>query len=381
MTRAGTMHLAPGHAAFDSRVFHKECRTLAQAGYDVTLVVPHTGSETVSGVKIVPLPRARSRFERFLRNTWRVFLLAWRERADVYHLHDAETLPVGALLALAGRRVIYDSHEDLPRLARDRPWIPRWLRPAASFVVRCSERACVAVFQAVISAEAEGANRFPAARTTIVRNYALEEEFAGVTTQWPEREQRAVYVGDITYQRGVVEMIDAVDACRDLGARLTLIGRMSIPGMEEALQRRPGWDLVDYLGVRGRPAVVAELSRARVGLILWQATRKHAEGAVPVKLFEYMACGLAVVASDLPELRAIIEESGAGILVDPSDTPAAAMAMRALLEDSETAMAIGRRGADSVRHRYTWSSEAAKLLALYEAVLPRDVINGQATCR
>ena len=77
------------------------------------------------------------------------------------HLHDAEALPVGVVLAFLGRTVVLDSHEDYPRLVLDRVWIHPRLRHPVSACVRLAERLAVKRFRAVISAEDEGARAVP----------------------------------------------------------------------------------------------------------------------------------------------------------------------------------------------------------------------------
>ena len=54
-------HLSSVHPAFDDRIFHKETKTLAKAGYEVILIAQHDKEEVVDGVRIVPLPKIRSR--------------------------------------------------------------------------------------------------------------------------------------------------------------------------------------------------------------------------------------------------------------------------------------------------------------------------------
>jgi glycosyltransferase involved in cell wall biosynthesis len=369
-SRPRAVHLAPAHVPFDTRVFHKEARSLVEAGYDVAIIAVHDRAEMVDGVEIIPLPRARSRFDRFVRNTLRAFRVARARRADVYHLHDPEMLPVGALLSLLGDRVIYDSHEDLPKLVRDRPWIPRSLRPAASAATAIFERLVMPLFVVVISAEDCGARRFPAGKTHLVRNYALPSELqCAVLSPFTNRERVAIFVGALSYQRGAVQMMQAIAAVQDLGARLTLIGSMNVRGMEADLRSRPEWSVVDYLGVGDRETVWRELVSAQVGLVILQPTRKYAEGAVPVKLFEYMAAGLPVVASDFPALRDVVEDAGCGILVDPSDIDSIAKALRYLFENPSEAEAMGARGKAAVLGRYSWSSEAPALLGAYERAL------------
>ena len=119
------------HESFDTRIFHKQAKTLAKAGYDVSLIAQHNGIETVDGVTIVGLPKARDRFQRIFGLSWRAFKLARSQQADVYHFHDPELIPIGLLLKLvsfARAKVNYDVHEDYPRVARVQYWIPARLR-------------------------------------------------------------------------------------------------------------------------------------------------------------------------------------------------------------------------------------------------------------
>lgn len=369
------LHLAPGHAALDTRVFWKECRSLARAGYDVRLLVPHDRDEVRDGVTISALPRWTTRVQRFVRNPLVLARRAWAARVDVVHLHDIEALPVGILLALRGRTVVYDSHEDYPRLALDRPWIPAALRPFVARTVALLERAATRTFSAVVSAEEEGARRFPPDKVTVVRNHPLGEELDRVDVTWEERERRALYVGDITAQRGAREMVEAIGRVHP-PARLTLVGRINPPDLAEELAGLPGWSQVDLLGPQGRDRVVAELARAKVGLVLWHPTAKHAQGAVPVKLFEYMGAGLAVVGSDLPTIRAAVDRADAGHLVDPRDVEAVVASIEDLLGSGE---APGARGQEAVRQHHTWATEERRLLYLYRRLTGPEPSAASAT--
>ncbi|NLH40999.1 MAG: glycosyltransferase, partial [Planctomycetes bacterium] len=96
--RARVCILTSVHIPFDGRVFHREACSLAKAGYDVTLIAKHDKEETVSGVRVVPLPKPRSRLHRMTAVLWRLYRLAVREDADVYHFHDPELMIVGLLL-------------------------------------------------------------------------------------------------------------------------------------------------------------------------------------------------------------------------------------------------------------------------------------------
>jgi glycosyltransferase involved in cell wall biosynthesis len=105
------------------------------------------------------------------------------------------------------------------------------------------------------------------------------------------------------------------------------------------------------------------LRGARVGLLVLHPVEAHLE-SLPIKLFEYMAAGIPVVASDFPAWRELVGD--AGLLVDPYDVGAIAGAIDTLLDDPQAAEAMGARGRAAVADRYGWEGEAERLLSLYE---------------
>ncbi len=143
-------HLTTTHDAFDARVFLKECRTLADAGCDVTLCVPHEHSETVNGVRVHALPHPSGRAARATIGAWRVFAAGMASGADVLHTHDPELLPYGVLAKILGRRVVHDVHEHLPNDVLSKHYLPVWARGAIAVLVGVLERAACACFDAVI---------------------------------------------------------------------------------------------------------------------------------------------------------------------------------------------------------------------------------------
>ena len=93
-------HLTTGHHPFDTRVFQKQCRSLAANGYLVNLVVPHDKDIFIDGVHIFAIKKVKSRFDRIVISPWRAFRVAISINAEVYHLHDPDLIPIGLLLKL-----------------------------------------------------------------------------------------------------------------------------------------------------------------------------------------------------------------------------------------------------------------------------------------
>jgi len=358
--------LTSAHPVFDVRIFHKECKTLVRAGYDVTLVAGHSESLSVDGVTIKAVTPAKGRFERWFRTTAAVYSAAVAVDADVYHFHDPELIPTGLLLRARGKKVIYDMHEDLPRTVPYKPYVPKWLQPALAKVLGIGESLAVRRFSGLIAASPEISARYVAhPNLSIVQNYPLREEFpeGGET---PARSDYVVYVGlRITRARGAVEMLRAIELVPEaLRVRLKLVGTIEPGDLVQQLQGMPGWGLTEYVGPLGRVGV-SELTRnAMAGLVVLHPEPNYVNSH-PVKLFEYMCAGIPVIASDFPVFRRIIEQAQCGILVDSLSPKKIAGAIEFLAAHPEEARAMGARGRLAVNSRYNWQHEEQVLLGMY----------------
>lgn len=364
------VHLTTVHPHYDVRIFHKQAKSLAQAGYDVTLIAQHDKNEVIDGVRIIALPRPRNRFVRIFGLAWRVFWLALRERADIYHFHDPELICVGILLRIQRKRVLYDVHEDVPRQILSKHWIPLRLRRPVSEVAGLAEKVAAWALNGIVAATPAIAARFPARKTVNVQNFPILGELAvSQPIPYDRRPPDLAYVGGIADIRGAKEMIQAMELLPgNLNARLFMAGSFSPPALEQELRSLPDWSQVEFLGWQSRSQVADLLGRVRAGLVVLRPVINYID-SYPVKLFEYMSAGIPIVASDFPLWREIVTGNGCGLVVNPLDPQAIAGAVLWLLRHPEEAEAMGKRGQQAVWERYNWAVEAKKLLAFYEKVL------------
>jgi len=363
------------HSSSDVRIFHKECRTLAEAGYDVTLIAGRGQAGAAAGVKVRGLGITSRRWDRMTRGLLKSWRMALSEQGNIYQFHDPELIPVGLLLKLAGKKVVYDVHEDFAASLRegDREWVPPALKGLLAFIIRAAEQVVVGTYDAVVAATPKIASLFPREKTVLVRNYPLVEELVfhkGKT--YSHRPRHAVYAGGISERRGIREMIGAFEKMgRDGGSRLLLAGEFSPPVLARELGKLPGWEFVDYLGCLSREALAEVLGGVRVGLVLLHPIESYID-ALPIKLFEYMSAGIPVIASDFPRWREILTQTGAGIVVDPRDGDEVVAALRWIFTHEEEAEQMGRNGAKAVTQGLNWSGEGKKLLALYDRLLESE---------
>ena len=366
------VHLTTVHRPSDVRIFQKEAVTLAAHGYDVTLIACAPEASVTRGVRVRALAAPHGRVMRMTRTAWQAFRAALDERADCYHFHDPELIPVGLLLKLSGKRVVYDVHEDAVADIHDKPYLPGWAKPAVRVVVAAVERGATGAFDAIVAATSAIEAKFPPARTTLVRNVPLMDEMHRENgPRFADRPRRVVYVGGLAPFNGARQMVEAMGALPpDAGIRLSLGGRFAAAGDEAAVRALPGWSAVDFHGWVDRARVGELFASARAGLVLYQPT-PNIMACEPNKFFEVLSAGLPLIASDLPHWRRFIEAHGCGVVVPPDDPQAIARAIRELVDDPASAEAMGRRGRALVEDEYNWERESAKLLALYERLAGR----------
>src|SRR5699024_2169313 len=128
--RKKIVHMTTVHHPFDTRIYHKECLSLAQAGFDVSLMttIDETAIPDETPVTIISLRKRGGRIRRMMLSTWEAYRKAKKLNADCYHIHDPELLPVGWLLKSRHNTVIYDVHEDYITSITQKEYIAKPIR-------------------------------------------------------------------------------------------------------------------------------------------------------------------------------------------------------------------------------------------------------------
>ena len=357
------------HPPFDTRIFHKEAKTLVEAGYDVTLVAQHDGDTEVEGIRIIGLPKPRNRFTRIFGLTWLAFRLALREKADVYHFHDPELLLTGVLLKLFAKgKVIYDVHEDVPAQIITKHWLPTLLRRPLAAAFDIVEKLVSRAMDAVVTATEGIAEKFQGCNPIVIHNFPNFQMLPNPVLDPKKNEKILIYVGGLSKLRGAVEMVRALEYLAYDDLWLHLIGKFGPSELEQELQALPGYQRVLFLGWMEPKNVYTHLTKADIGLVCLHPEPRYVV-SLPVKLFEYMAVGLPVIASNFPLWKEIIEGNKCGLTVDPLDPKEIAQAIEYLLEHPEERKRMGENGRRAVEEKYNWEIEGQKLLKLYEELL------------
>jgi len=366
-------HITTVHPPFDVRIFHKECKTLAKAGYEVYLIAQHDKEETVDGVHIIPIPNTRNRFQRILLLPIRALNIALNLKADVYHFHDPELLPMGILLKLLSRKkVIYDVHEDYSKQILSKPYIPRILRKSIAYVVKTLEYISSLFFDGIITATDDILRNFSYHKKAIcVKNFPIIENIQSIIKIDNDEKNffNLIYVGGIAEKRGIIQMVEALDlVASNKKVKLVLCGEFDPPDLEVKVRSLKGFEKVEYLGWVDHKKIPELFIKADVGIVCLHPILNFITG-LPIKLFEYMLAGLPVIASNFPLWKEIVEGNNCGICVNPLDPKDIAEAIKYLIEHPDEARKMGENGRKAVLEKYNWEKEGEKLLDLYKGIL------------
>jgi len=353
------------HALNDTRIFIKECRTLRDAGYDVTLIVQHDKDEIIDGIFIKAIDKPRNRLERMLKSTRQVYKQALECDADIYHFHDPELIPVGLRLKSRGKMVIYDVHEDVPRQVLSKGWIPSSLRVSVSNIVEIVEDFSMRRFDAIIVPTDHLRERVLPNNnnTVVVKNYPIVENNFLINKK--KNVPQICYVSShLSLIRGIVPIIRSIEK---IDATLVVAGEME-PHVYNIVKELEGWKKTKYVGYVSQEYAYKIMRESVAGLVIFSLEPNYVN-ALPTKMFEYMSFGLPVIVNDIPILREIIDKYKCGLCVKPMDSDEISNAIRWLLENPESAFEMGERGRHAVETEYNWQLESTKLLKLYSDLL------------
>ena len=358
-------HMTTAHPAKDIRIFYKECITLSTEGYKVFLIA-YSDEESIEDISILRAGHPyNNRLSRMIFAGYNVYRKALELDADVYHFHDPELLPYGIRLKKKGKHVIYDSHEDVPRQILAKTWIPAPMQKLVSICYERYEKYVSRRLDYVIAATDHIKNIFikNGCKAEAVKNYPLLDDIQCNNCDYQNRKPIICYAGGITEQRGISNILKAIEnSC----VEFHMAGNIE-SHYQKQLETMKGWKQVNYLGYLDRKDINDLYNKSRIGMVVLRNTPNH-RYSLPIKMFEYMAAGIPVVASNFPLWEKIIDEVQCGICVDPEDVFSIRSAIHELLINETEAKIMGENGRKAVCSTYSWYNEAKKLVSIYKQI-------------
>lgn len=364
MQKKKICHVTSVHPYTDGRIFRKECISLAKI-YDVSLIAANVKDQELNGIHIYGVELAKNRLKR-MRVLNRVFLKMMEIDADVYHFHDPELLSIGYKAKMYGKKVIFDSHEDVPLQITEKDWIPRPFRHTMSSLYRKYEESRLKHYDAVVSVTPSIVDRLKKCNnnTYQITNYPILKDFED-NRSW---QNYICFTGGVSPQWMHDNIIRGIEGT---GVKYVVAGIVEGNYLEQ-LKALPSWDMVDYRGVV-KPKEVSEIQQgAFAGMALndYVANVGFKLGSLGnTKLFEYMMSGIPVIATDFILWKEIIDKYDCGLCVNPHNVEEVRKAIVFLLNHPKEAKRMGDNGRKAVLEQYNWATQEKILFDMYDKVL------------
>lgn len=363
-------HMTSAHRNNDVRIFEKECVSLSNYGYEVHLVAPGE-SDCKKGVFIHGVgEKPKKRWKRMLIFTKKVFREAIKLDASVYHFHDPELIPAGLRLKKLGKKVIFDSHENIFDQFTEKEYIPLAIRKIVNrFFQNYIKKSCMK-FDAIISVDPFICEKYKILNrnTVMISNFPQIELQEAQTLPFVST-QYICFAGGISKQWNHDTIITAINKIE--GVSYILCGEAEKKYLDY-LKTLPGWEKVDYKGKIPHREALSLLrgSIAGVALCSYSKNTNEKEGTLGnTKLFEIMMCGIPVICTDFYSWRNIIENEKCGYCIPYDDSDKLEELIRYILKNKDEAIKMGINGREAVKTKYNWNVQERELRELYETLM------------
>ncbi|MCX6312182.1 MAG: glycosyltransferase family 4 protein [Bacteroidetes bacterium] len=364
-------HLTSVHGTFDTRIFLKECRSLAAAGFEMSLVSNHNKDEVIDGVHLIPVKRrSKGRFLRMFFYTWRIFFAALKTHSKIYHFHDPELFFVGICLRLLGKKVIFDVHENVAGQIKNKNWLP--LRNIFAFCYKLIDWLSAKFFYLVLAENSYLEIYSKISKRNIVILNMPDIEFLKPYIKTDRKIENRIdlfYVGGVSFERGIDVIINALAILKNHNAKVHFhcIGPLydNVKARIEALE--------NYDAVKGNITFYGKMKldeaykmslQCHVGLSILKPIENYKK-SYSTKVFEYMAVGLPVITSDFDLYRNIVDANHCGFCIDPENAEKLAAVILEFMKCPGIIDEMGKRGILAAEKYYNWSAEAKKLVKFY----------------
>ncbi|MCZ0703683.1 glycosyltransferase involved in cell wall biosynthesis [Natronobacillus azotifigens] len=374
------VHITTVHHPFDTRIYHKECMSLKEAGYEVYLVAPSIseGSTANNDINIIPIKKYKNRMLRMLISTFIAFKAAKKLNADYYHVHDPELLHIAKLLKNSKNVVVYDVHEDYVTSIMQKKYLPKLVR---KFVASCYQFIENKLTKKIELCLAEKYYSEKYQKGTCILNYPIiGESIVNRDRDTLKSNNRLLYTGNVSEDRGAIIQARLPNIINNIS--VVFVGKCSI---ELAKKMK---DIADYqdnkielIGVNRfvERTEIDDMYRNEdwlAGLALFPPTDHYMKKEL-TKFFEYMSAGIPIICSDFPVWKAFIQNHKCGIAVNPFNDKEIKDAIKFMQENPEQRKEMGENGKNAVINELNWYTEEKKLIKWYDQLWLQKVSPGR----
>lgn len=361
----------------DRRQFHRQAPALIAAGHEVIFVAGDPGKEELNGIRFSILPEAKRR-KVFLTGGLNIFRWIKKLDPDAVQICSIGNLPLGLMLkAFTKIKVFYDCREDMySSMLYSKVRFPKWQRRILAECTRIIQFFAAKTFDGMILSDPatfEIHKAMSPEKKVIFYNTAPLSGFGKDYPPLKERPYDITLLGGMGRRSGIYVLLGILKELAEEGRKIKTIligspGKADEKFIENTISELQLQDSVEITGRIPYLEVRDKLIQAKIGLVLLLDCPKF-HNNIACKAFEYMACGMPVVTSDLPPERFFLEEGKHAKFFKPGDSMGAARAIITLLDDIETAQKMGENGRGAVEQKWNCEIEQEKYRQFYQKIL------------
>jgi glycosyltransferase involved in cell wall biosynthesis len=371
-------HFSSVHSIHDTRVFSRECVSLAKY-FDVTLIAIGNFSGQKQGVRIIGIPLAKTKLERFFGTTFKVFVSAIKTEADIFHIHDAEMLPFALVLGLLGKNVVYDIHENTKQDILLKPWLKQDLKAKAArmydALLKFSSR-FVHYIPVVANDQFLPIFHVKHKQYTVIQNFADVDEMRKykVEDRLILPDNHIFYVGmikDMYYDFNV--LIEAVHQLKQKGF-IVFVHAVGYFGanVKHDFEDNKYWhevkEQIHFYGKLSMDSAYKISMQCKLGICL-----KNQPEEILVsherKFFEYMAVALPSVFCQSKIYKDINDKYKIGEAIDLKSAEQMALAIQIILSNDDEYRLMQANCIKASEEKYNWKSQERILVNVYKRII------------
>jgi glycosyltransferase involved in cell wall biosynthesis len=374
--------LSTAHSCFDDRIFYKEALSLKKAGYIVSIITSCGNfNGVVNGIRIIGFKGGIPFFKLI-----KLFFIALKENSSIYSAHSFDALIIACLVKLFRPKVrtVHVVREFYLEEALVDQKV-NFLKRIVLLISKAIDKKLNQVADFIIGVEEPKIAKYvnygiPFQKISVIENYVRLDLFHFKSKTFDPNNFILGYVGGLSYNRGIKDL--AVAAFQfakryKIKPKLLLIGRFLSPKEEKDFLTycKEIKDTVEVKikGWLSHDKVPEEIGKMDVCFILFSNSKRYEKvlsgKAGPIKLYEYMASGKPVIATDFKALKYIIEKERCGLIVDrKSGINGIVKAIEFYFKTPENIYIHGKNGRLAVEREYNWSVSERKLLRIYRSL-------------
>ncbi len=353
----------------DQRV-HRTCTTLHEMGFDVLLVGRRKHDSLPLAERKYKTHRMKLSAEKgiwfYIFFQWRLYFFLKRQHADLFVANDLDTLWPNYRVAKRKRKpLVYDTHEiftEVPELVNRKFKQKIWKRLEKKIFPKLKFTFTVNDSIADWYANAYG-NR-PLVVRNIPNKHSVSRQLTRKEVHLPENKKIILLQGaGINVHRGAEEAVEAMKFLDD--AILLIIGSGDvIHVLKEMVEKNHLDEKVLFIGKLPPDELRSWTRLADLGLTLDKDTNINYRFSLPNKIFDYIHAGIPVLASDLIEVKKIVEQYNVGKVTPDHDPASIARIIHEMLTSDQ--YPVWKENAVKAATELSWEKERGNLVSVFE---------------